>query len=112
MTTRKLGALTRALTLIALIATFLVPLPAAAQPGEATGTCVQAPSGITSWWQGEGNANDIVGSNNGTLQGATFTAGEVGQAFQFDGTSDIQIPDSDSLQISSSSPSTLDAWIN
>jgi hypothetical protein len=40
------------------------------------------------WWPGEGNANDIVGTNNGTLiGGVTFASGEVGQAFSFDGLS-------------------------
>jgi len=36
-------------------------------------TCVPPPSGLISWWPGEGNANDIVGINNGTLMnGATY----------------------------------------
>src|SRR5262249_36974468 len=35
--------------------------------------CVTPPSGMVAWWPGDGNANDIQGSNNGTLQnGATF----------------------------------------
>src|SRR5262249_40896258 len=39
-----------------------------------------------SWWRAEGNASDSVDSNSGTLvNGATFTAGKVGQAFTFDG---------------------------
>ena len=34
------------------------------------------------WWPGDGNPNDITGSNHGTLvNGATFAAGLVGQAF-------------------------------
>src|SRR5207253_184471 len=57
-----------------------------------------------------GNANDIQGSNNGTLQnGATFAAGNVGQAFSLDGVNDfIQIPDAPDLTPSSI---TLDAWV-
>src|SRR5439155_8470225 len=31
-------------------------------------TCVTPPSGMVSWWPGDGNANDIQGGNNGTLQ--------------------------------------------
>ncbi|MGO8927272.1 MAG: hypothetical protein ACLQU3_10325, partial [Limisphaerales bacterium] len=47
--------------------------------------CVPPPEGLVSWWPGEGNANDIVGTNNGTLSGGvTFTNGEVGLAFNFD----------------------------
>ena len=35
------------------------------------------------------NANDIIGGNHGTLGGnATFSAGQVGQAFSFNGGSD------------------------
>src|SRR5215510_3027752 len=45
-------------------------------------TCVPPPSGLVGWWPGDGNANDIVGGDNGTLQGcATFAPGEVGLAF-------------------------------
>ena len=31
--------------------------------------CDPAPSGLVSWWPGEGNANDIIGTNNGTPVG-------------------------------------------
>src|SRR5262249_44765099 len=38
-----------------------------------TATAPRIPDGIAGWWPGDGNANDIVGGNNGTLQGgATF----------------------------------------
>jgi hypothetical protein len=57
--------------------------------------------GLVSWWRGEGNANDSVGPNNGTIQGGvTFVPGKVGQAFEFDGTSgDILIPTSTTLNL-------------
>lgn len=42
------------------------------------------PSGAISYWQGEGNANDTIGVNNGTLNGVTFDCGKFGQAFSFD----------------------------
>ena len=43
-------------------------------------TCIQPPAGLVSWWAGDGNANDIVGGNDGTLvNGATFAPGMVGQ---------------------------------
>lgn len=62
------------------------PKPATSQPK----SCTPPPDGLISWWPGDGNANDIIGSNNGALVGgATFTAGEVGQAFSFDGIDDI-----------------------
>jgi len=73
--------------------------------------CVTPPSGLVSWWPGDDNANDIQGSNHGTLQnGATFAAGKVGQAFSFDGVDDaVLIADNANLRVSSF---TLDTWIN
>src|SRR5215831_16697866 len=48
--------------------------------------CVPVPSGIVGWWQGETNALDSAGTNNGILQGSVgFAPGEVGQAFVIDG---------------------------
>jgi hypothetical protein len=50
--------------------------------------CDPPPSGLVSWWKGEGNATDSVGTNNGALSpsGASYAPGLVGQAFRFDGT--------------------------
>src|SRR5262249_47736214 len=61
--------------------------------------CSPPPSGLVSWWSGDGNALDIVGTNNGTAQGGvTFTTGKVGPAFSFDGaTGSVVVPDSASL---------------
>jgi hypothetical protein len=51
-------------------------------------SCDPAPSGLVSWWPGEGNASDGIGGNNGVVEtGTTFTAGMVGQCFSFDGVS-------------------------
>src|ERR1035441_3649689 len=48
--------------------------------------CTPAPSGLISWWPGDGFALDVAGTNNAALQGgATYTAGEVGQGFVFGG---------------------------
>src|SRR2546423_3558625 len=52
-------------------------------------TCAPPPPDIVSWWPGDGDANDIQGSNDGTLQnGAPFAAGIVGQALSSDGLND------------------------
>src|SRR5262249_21504510 len=61
--------------------------------------CAQPPHGIVGWWNAEGDANDIVGGNNGSLEnGATFGTGMVGQAFQFDGINDfVKVPNAPSL---------------
>ncbi len=47
---------------------------------------IPSPTGLVDWWPGDGNANDIQGTNNGTLTNGTgFMTGEVGQAFSFNG---------------------------
>ncbi len=73
--------------------------------------CDPPPPGLVSWWPAEGNANDIVGTNNGVLMGgATANApGVVGRAFQFDGTNGyVQIPDSPALHPANL---TVEAWV-
>src|SRR5690349_22829810 len=61
-------------------------------------------------WQGNGNANDSVGTNNGTLVGdTTYTTGVSGQAFSLDGNGDdVEVPDDPSQYLSGSF--TIDAW--
>jgi hypothetical protein len=80
-----------------------------AQTVTATGSAV--PAGITSWWTGNGTANDTIGGNNGSLVGgATFAPGLVGQAFNFNGTSAaVNIPYSSSLALNTF---TVEAWVN
>jgi hypothetical protein len=74
-------------------------------------TCTPPPSGLVSWWPGEGNANDIWSTNNGTLvNNMSFAPGEVGQAFSFNGSGYVSIPDSPSLDAFVSSI-TVEAWI-
>src|SRR6266446_6111168 len=50
--------------------------------------CFPPPAGIVGWWPGDGDANDVVGTNNGTLQGGATanTPSLAGTAFSFDGT--------------------------
>lgn len=51
--------------------------------------CLARPANMVAWYPGDGNADDIQGSNNATLQnGASFAAGEVSQAFALDGVND------------------------
>jgi hypothetical protein len=74
--------------------------------------CVPTPPGMVSWWMANGNANDLVGGNHGTLVGGvTYTNGLYGQAFRFDGVDGrVNVADSDSLKITPSL--TMEAWIN
>jgi hypothetical protein len=76
-------------------------------------TCTPPPPNMVSWWPGDGNANDIQGSNNGTLlNGATFAPGMVGQAFSFDGVDDeISIAHTPALNFGPSDSFTVDAWL-
>ena len=57
--------------------------------------CFPKPSGLIGWWQGEGNALDSAGTNNGTFRfgSAVSGTGEVGQGFIFNGQgADIIVP--------------------
>ena len=66
----------------------------------------------TSWWKAEGNANDASGGNNGTLDGVTFAAGLVGQAFSFGGGSAyIRVPDAANLNFGTTTDFTVEAWV-
>jgi Leucine-rich repeat (LRR) protein/alpha-tubulin suppressor-like RCC1 family protein len=76
--------------------------------------CVAPPSGLVAWWSGDGTANDLAGTNNGSLQnGASFAPGVVSQAFSFDGVDDnVYIPASGSLNVGLGNGLTIEAWIN
>jgi hypothetical protein len=75
-----------------------------------TGACITPPSGLVSWWDGDGNANDLMNRNQGTLvNGATFATAFVGQGFGFDGVDDyVSAPGAyiDSLQ-----QLTIETWV-
>jgi hypothetical protein len=76
-------------------------------------SCVVAPSGLVSWWPGDGNVNDIRGGNNGSLEnGATFAPGKVGLAFSLDGLDDHVFIGNPGNLNSFPTGITLDAWIN
>ena len=80
--------------------------------GQAQPSCTPPPSGLVAWWPGDGNANDVIGGYNGTLNGGvSFAAGEVGQAFALDGTTGfVQVPSSPALMPPSAI--SVSAWIN
>ena len=76
-------------------------------------TCTPPPPNMVSWWPGDGNASDIQGGNNATLQnGATFGAGMVDQAFLLDGIDDsVDVGIAPNLNVSSGE-FTVDVWVN
>lgn len=61
-----------------------------AQSPQSSGTVVTTDprDGLVSEWKFDGDATDSVGSNDGTVNGTTFTTGIRGQAASFDGTDD------------------------
>ncbi|HVM47905.1 MAG TPA: protease pro-enzyme activation domain-containing protein, partial [Candidatus Acidoferrum sp.] len=76
--------------------------------------CSPPAPGLVSWWQGEGNASDWNGTNNGVLEGPVgFASGRVGQAFDLNGTdADVRVPASASLNLALADGITIEAWIN
>lgn len=82
----------------------LTALPAYAQ------TCLPPPAGLVSWWPGDGDANDIIGGNNGTLVGGvtygTVLQGNVSQAFSFSGSGLVSL-----ASAPTSNDFTIDAWV-
>ena len=82
--------------------------PAAAQ------VCAAQPTGMLSWWRGDGNANDQTGLYNGTLIGsAGFAPGMVGPAFSFNAPGDyVNAGTSDAFNFSNGMGDfTIEAWI-
>jgi len=78
---------------------------------------VAPPSGLVSWWSGDGNnpttAPDLAGSNPGTLVGgAGYAPGEVGNAFSFNGNGQyVNLPTGTNVPVGNGTY-TLMAWIN
>src|SRR5205823_1603761 len=89
---RRQSATRRARVLAALSGAFLVggsmaaPLAASASSlGSSAGTALSGEH----WWAFEGNARDMLGGLDGTLQsGATFAASQLGKGLSLDGVDD------------------------
>ena len=76
--------------------------PVFGSPRSVTIRVTNLPDVVSYWRLEEGigtTANDSVGSNTGVVHGASWVAGQVGTALNFNGSSNyVQIPDSDSLR--------------
>ena len=94
-----------------IISLALLTLGLGCNNGGSSDPCINAAAGLVSWWPGDGDTMDIAGSNDGMLQGtASFVAGFVRQAFDFDGSgAHVSVLDDDSLD--GFSGITVDAWI-
>ena len=70
-------------------------------------------TGVIGWWPGDGNSQDIIGGNHGTLiNGTTFASSQVAEAFSFDGIDDgLLVSDAPILNFGEGADFSLDAWI-
>ena len=68
-------------------------------------------NGLISYWKFDGDATDSVGSNDGTVNGATITTnGKINSAYSFNGTSNyIRLPDENGQY--PNSEITISAWV-
>lgn len=73
---------------------------------------VSSGNSMFSFWRGDGNANDSIGSNPGTLNGGTgFAAGAAGQSFLFDGVDDdVSAANAANLNFGPASPMSVELW--
>lgn len=98
---------------------FSFPLSANEQgpAGQASRACFPPPAGLTGWWPGDGNTDDIIGGRNAELEaGASMGLGFVKEAFllhgdgDFDGFGDfVSVPDDPALNFGTSD-FTIDLW--
>jgi hypothetical protein len=75
--------------------------------------CAPRPAGLVSWWAGDGDYSDIIGTNHGTFnwsQSPTFVSGKVGQAFSFDGNDYVTIGNPADLKLTNAI--TVEGWVN
>jgi len=79
-------------------------------PNCAEAACRPSPSGLISWWRGEGDANDSLGNNHGLLRnGAGFGAGMVGRGFYLSGADQfVLVPDGATLNLTNEL--TVEMW--
>lgn len=81
---------TSAATVAPTVAPTATPVPTPSPTLVPTPSPTPVPPSPTHWWQAEGNADDSVGTDNGTLVGVMFGPGVHGtdQAFSFGGAAD------------------------
>lgn len=83
------------------------------RPGRRGEKCLPPPAGLTGWWPGDGNANDIVSGRNGDFRGDVTTgSGLVDLAFSLDADGDfVEVPDTSGLNFGPGN-FTVDLWVN
>lgn len=70
--------------------------------------------GAAGMWRGESNILDFVDGNTGSsTNGVAYTNGEVGSAFELDGTNGyVEVPAATSLDVGNDAGMSVDCWIN
>ncbi len=86
----------------------------AGNAGKCKPSCAPRPTQMVTWWRGEDNAEDSIGSYDGTLvSGTAFDVGKVGIAFDSDGVNDaVHIGMIGNLGVTESGPLSIAAWVN
>jgi len=72
-------------------------------------------AGLVSQWTLDGNANDSVGGNNGTVSGATLTTGQGGRAngaYNFSSSSSTYITMGSPAALQLTNALSISAWVN
>lgn len=84
----------------------------AGSAGKCKTGCTPPPPEMIGWWPGDGNPNDIIGGNNGTLIGdATYATGMVQQGFSLDGYDDFVDLNIPNVNTSEGADITVDFWM-
>lgn len=93
------------------VTSFTATLTISNQP--VSSNSVPAPTGLVSWWTGDGTANDRVGTNHGGLQnGMSYGNGMASQSFVFDGADDyVSVQDTGSWAFGTND-FAIDLWAN
>lgn len=65
---------------------------------------------LVSYWSFEGNADDEVSQNDGTITGAIRQTGKVRDGYEFDGNDKIEVPDDPTLEFTASDSFTVCLW--
>jgi hypothetical protein len=73
---------------------------------------VKPPAGISHWWPGDQNTQDIIGGREAFLRGgASYEVGKIGQAFSLNGNQQfVEVPHDDSLNVGTDDFS-FEVWV-
>lgn len=95
----------------ALLAEEIAAIYSAGSAGKCKPQCTPPPSDMVSWWGGDNNALDMVGTNHGILMAdAAYAPGKVGQAFSLSGNVDSYIEIANNPSLNPSGAFTVDGW--